>query len=62
MLSHSVLAPFVSPSQSFVSLSDEDVAAIQSLYSAAPSEPTTAFDHSADTTDGQHDRSIERRR
>ncbi|TWT53690.1 Matrixin [Rubripirellula amarantea] len=37
----SVLAPFVSPGQSFSSLSDVDVEAIQSVYAAADIEPAS---------------------
>ncbi len=40
----SVLAPFVSPSQSFASLSSVDVAAIQELYAAASTDTTDIVD------------------
>ncbi|QDV44651.1 Matrixin [Stieleria neptunia] len=40
----SVLAPFVSPSQSFTSLSSVDVAAIQDLYAAAGIDTTDSID------------------
>nr|WP_315860688.1 matrixin family metalloprotease [Rhodopirellula sp. SM50] len=42
----SVLAPFVSPGQSFTGLSSVDVAAIQELYAASSTEPIDVVDTS----------------
>ncbi|MDV6030775.1 MAG: matrixin family metalloprotease [Phycisphaera sp. RhM] len=45
----SVLAPFVSPGQSFTSLSSVDVAAIQTLYAAASTDTTDAESEDTET-------------